>query len=322
MIAIGTVLLVSLVLQGAPPPVATSPSATADGLAAAKQLYTSGAYEDALLRLSGLIGANPADGVGQVRALCLLALGRTTEARQSLETIVQRDPLFRLSEADVSPQLIALFREARRNALPGAIRDLYARGRASFDARRYADAIVELRDVIRLLADEDLGGQAASFADFRTLAEGFISLSEQQVAAMHAAAAAEPAPRTATTVVIPPVVPRAGTPAGPRIYSNDDKDVLPPVDVTRPMPPWYPPTAADQAREHRGLLRIVIDERGYVENASLVTPVAETYDPSLLAATKYWKFRPAVKDGAAVKFMKLLEIVLAARERGGAPDRY
>jgi hypothetical protein len=309
---IASALMIAWLLAQSPaPPVP-------NGLALARQLYAAGAYEDALVHLSTVSAAEPAEAVdaaSQMRALCLLALGRTNDARQALEALVLRRPHFRLGDADVSPQLRALFVDARRTVLPAAVRDLYQRGRGSYEGRRYQDALQQLRDVVRLLEDADLGPQAAALADYRALAEGFISLSEMELAAIEAGARPDdPASAAAvTTVVVPATVVGEGGTTGPRVYSAGDKDVLPPVDVTRPMPPWYPPTPADASREHRGLLRIVIDERGYVESAVLVTPVAAAYDPALLAATKYWKFRPAVHNGTAVKFAKLIEVVLAAR---------
>jgi TonB family protein len=315
MIAAAVLLVATFALQ--------TPALPGDRLASAKLLYASGAYEDALARLSSIdVGETP--DAGQVRALCLLALGRTSDARRSLEDIVVRRPLFRLLDSDVSPQLTALFAEARRKALPEAVRAMYARGRASFDAQQHADAILQLREMMLLLSDADLADQAASLQDYRMLAEGFIQLSEAKVQAarrgeepLPASGASPPdttSPATTTVLVIPAGPSSAGVnPLAPRIYGPDDPGVLAPVEVTRPMPPWYPPTAADQAREHRGVLRIVIDERGYVEAAALVTSVHEAYDPALLAATKYWKFRPAVRDGRAVKFAKIIEVILAGR---------
>jgi tetratricopeptide (TPR) repeat protein len=311
---IASALIALMLVAQSPPP------QVPNGLAMARQLYAAGAYEEALVQLATVGAAEPAeafDAASQMRALCLLAMGRTGDARQALEALVLRRPQFRLGDADVSPQLRALFLDARRTVLPAAVRDLYARGRAAYEARRYQDALGQLRDVVRLLEDAELGPQAAALADYRALAEGFISLSEMELAALETGARPDdPASASAvTTVVVPATVVGEDGTTGPRVYSAGDTDVLPPVDVTRPMPPWYPPTAADASREHRGLLRIVIDERGYIESAILVEPVAAAYDPALLAATKYWKFRPAVHKGTAVKFAKMIEVVLAARSR-------
>jgi tetratricopeptide (TPR) repeat protein len=274
-----------------------------EGLASVRLLYASGAYEDALTRLSTLAVEDA--GAGQYRALCLLALGRNADARRSLEELVARQPLFRMSDADVSPQLTNLFRDVRRRVLPTVVRDLYAAARTSFAERRHREASRQFKDVLALLTDEDLGDESVVLSDFKLLAEEFLKLAELEMAAAPDAAA------SASTVEPPPAT--AGSATSRRVYRAGDPSVLPPVDVSRPMPPWYPPTPADQAREHHGILRIVIDERGYVEEASLVKPVSDSYDAVLLAATKHWKFRPAVRNGAAVKFEKLIDVVLPIR---------
>ena len=79
-----------------------------DPLSAAKDLYASAAYEDALSTLSRLDGA-VAPGVArqadEYRAFCLYALGRTREAESIAESIIRREPLARLDAADASPRL-------------------------------------------------------------------------------------------------------------------------------------------------------------------------------------------------------------------------
>jgi protein TonB len=101
-------------------------------------------------------------------------------------------------------------------------------------------------------------------------------------------------------------------PKAPAIYSEADPGVTTPVEIERRMPAWNPPPAIARI-EHRGLLEVVINERGAVESAVLRRAVAQSYDPSLLEAAKSWRFRPATRDGAPVKYRKSFEIILSGR---------
>src|SRR5579872_1067512 len=99
-----------------------------DTLSAAKDLYASAAYEDALSMLTRLSeGATPdvALQVDVYRAFCLYALGRATEAEALTQGVVRKDPLFQLKADEVSPRVDAMFTEVRRQLLPGLIRDKY-----------------------------------------------------------------------------------------------------------------------------------------------------------------------------------------------------
>lgn len=278
----------------------------------AKQLYAAGNYEEALSRLTTATAEGGAAEVNQYKALCLLALGRTAEAERSLEDLVTQRPLFKMSESDVSPRVVAMFHDVRKRLLPAATRDLYARARTNYDQKLYSRAANEFKEVLQLLGDPDLGKDGAALADLKMIAEGFLKLAEVEVAAavkaeMDAAAAAQaPAPEA----VKPPPPP----PTGPRIYTDADKDVTPPVDVgSRTLPEWKPPAGAAGQFEYRGVLRLLIDEQGKVEQAALVQKVMDSYDPLLLAAARSWTFRPARRNGQPVKYQKVIGITLLPR---------
>jgi hypothetical protein len=106
---------------------------------------------------------------------------------------------------------------------------------------------------------------------------------------------------------------RDAEPPADRIYTEADKDVTPPVDLARRLPDWTPPNATAALTGYRGVLRLVINEEGKVEDVALVQRVLDSYDPLLLAAAKSWTFRPARKDGKPVKYQKLLGITLLPR---------
>jgi tetratricopeptide (TPR) repeat protein len=277
-------------------------------LAAAKALYATASYEEALSRLSRADSSENADEVEQYRALCYLALGRTDEAERSLEQIVTRAPLYAMSESDVSPRLVAMFHDVRKRLLPTAVKDLYTSAKASFDAKNYSAASTQLKQVLLVLSDTALVGQASSLADLKMLAEGFLRLSEAEAAA-EAKAAATPAP----------AAPPASLPAAPatdlstplfRIYSPADKDIVPPQELERRMPVWVPPNPVAQRTLFRGVIEVIIDEKGAVESAVLREPVSRYYDAQLLESTKTWKFRPANRGGLPVKYRMAFEVVL------------
>lgn len=281
----------------------SAPLPQVDNLAAAKALYASGSYEDALGRLDAGYSDGTADEVDQYRSLCLLALGRTAEAQRSLEVLVRRSPLFKMSEADVSPRVVSLFHDVRKRLLPAVVRDLYTKAKTNFDQKVYATAKLQLTDLVALIGDEDIADQAA-LADLKMLGEGFLKLTDVELEAAAKAAAA-----AAAKAAIPPPSPPAE-----KIYAAEDRDVTPPVDVNCPLPDWQPVlTPGALARDNRGFLRLVIDERGKVEQASMVTSVHPSYDKLLLAVAKDWEFKPAKKNGQPVKYAKVISIVLKAK---------
>jgi len=302
---------------------ATAPTATSD-LATAKTLYAQGVYEEALAKLEKIRGDSTADEVDEYRALCLLALGRTAESQRALESLFTRTPLFKMSDADVPPRLVTMYHDVRRRLLPVAIRSLYVRSKANYDQKSFAAAAVGFKDLMTLATDEDLGDEAPAVADLKTLADGFLSLSQVEIekaaAAARAAAAAAaaappptPDPPPSSQANKPAATPADAGPQGPRIYSDADHDVTPPVEVSKALPEWNPANPQWRKFELRGAIRIVIDETGKVESASLVQSLHEAYDPLLLAAARQWVYKPARRNGQPVKFQKLVAVLLSPR---------
>ncbi|HYN08733.1 MAG TPA: hypothetical protein VES67_15240 [Vicinamibacterales bacterium] len=333
MLELSTLALTVLLAQGPAagpqrPPQGAAQTRSAQpphGLSSAKALYASASYEEALTHLAQ---ASPSEDMEQVetyRALCLMALGRDSEAVHSLERLLDRNPFHSLSDTEVSPRLVALYRDVRTKRLPTAARDLYTRARMKFDERSYADAADLLRDLLAGLGREDLDGQTG-LADLKLLAEGFLRLTEIEIIrngqtppASQGASPVPAAPRPAPTS--PPAPPAAdslltvagGLPLGglpaPVIYSQEDRYVVAPVEVARKMPNWNPPLTVQRGVYH-GLLEVVINERGGVESVRILSSIAPSYDPLLLEATKLWKFRPATLNGEPVKYRRSFEIIL------------
>jgi len=77
-------------------------------LIAARDLYAAARYDEALAMLNGLRpqetgNANNLRSIEQYRSLCLLALGRGTEAEAAIAAVVASDPMYLPSESEASP---------------------------------------------------------------------------------------------------------------------------------------------------------------------------------------------------------------------------
>jgi Gram-negative bacterial TonB protein C-terminal len=53
-----------------------------------------------------------------------------------------------------------------------------------------------------------------------------------------------------------------------------------------------------------GILEVIIDERGDVEQVTIREPLHPVYDTIVTTAARYWKYRPAIKSGTPVKYRK------------------
>ena len=272
-----------------------------DALAAARDLYASAAYEEALTALNRLraSGVAPPEAltVEQYRAFCLLALGRSADAQAAIEAVIVGDPLYHPSETEVSPRVRTAFSEVRRRLLPSLIPQQYAHAKAAFDRKEYAAAAAGFTRVLNTLADPDVvqaAGQSP-LADVRTLATGFQELS---------AKAAEPPPPPLAPP--PPPAPAPARPVPPRVFTPTDPDVVPPVTVRQNLPSFVGRLVA----ANPGELEVVIDERGLVESATMRVSVSPSYDKLALDAVRAWRYKPATLDGAAVKFRKIIQITI------------
>src|SRR5262252_9481539 len=119
--------------------IGSSPVA-ADDFEAAKALYVSASYEDALAALDKVDRTADPIQVNAYRALCLVALGRVRDAEAPLEQIVRANPLYKPAPEDVSPRLVELFNQVRVRTLPDVVRQLYADAKSSFEAKNVAEA--------------------------------------------------------------------------------------------------------------------------------------------------------------------------------------
>jgi hypothetical protein len=272
-------------------------------LSAARDLYASARYDEALAVLNGLQptndgGASDRKSIEQYRSLCLLALNRGTEAESAIAAVVMADPLFMPGEAEASPRVRAAFSDVRQRLLPEIAATRYAAAKATYDRKEYAAAEQQFRDLVILLNDPQIGSRSG---DLRTLAAGFVDLAA-------AAAAPPPEPKRAEPPPAPAPVPAPVVPKPAHVWTGEEPGVTPPVALRQEVP-RVPNTLSTQARE-RGLLEVLIDEQGRVTGLTMRLSIHPMYDPLLMAAARDWRYKPAMVAGAPVKFRKLIQVAV------------
>jgi tetratricopeptide (TPR) repeat protein len=303
-------LLAVALLSGMKTAQADAPTVSLSDADAIKASYAAANYDDALQRIGALTPDRVTPRIEQYRALSLLALGRNDEAEQAFERLVRQAPLYRISESDVSPRIATMFQDVRRRVLPSVAREMYAKGKSSYDQKQFTEASAQLTDLLTLLDDPDLG---AGTDDLRQLAEGFIRLAEIEttLAARAAAPPPTPAPAPVPEAAPPAPDPTAAVVTKIVVYSASDMGVAPPVELERRMPPWAPPPVIARSKaEFHGEITLVINEIGAVESAAMSRPTVPSYDVTLLEAARRWRYRPATLNGQTVKYRLSYDVAL------------
>jgi hypothetical protein len=282
---------------------AASPSAAQESLADARQLYASADYRSALTMLNTLLATSPSpqerQSIELYRTLCLVAIGNTDEANKAIEAMVSRDPLYRPNMEEVPPRLRTVFSDARKRLLPALIQERYVIAKAAFDRGEMKLAADGFTQVLMSLADPDIATVAkqAPLADLRVLASGFNDLTVR-------ALTPPPVPVVPLTVQAPP--PPVTVAREPAIYTQDDKNVVPPETIQQAMPSYPGRVTFDRA----GVLEVIIDANGAVESATMLEGGEALYNRLLLTAAKSWTYRPARRDGTPVKYRKRIQVTL------------
>jgi TonB family protein len=318
-----------------------APAAAQDSLAAARTLYASASYEEALTALSSTAGGGDVNQVDEYRALCYLALGEASSATQALERIVNRAPLYELNELEVSPKLVSTFNEVRQRVLPDVVRQVYTRARENYEAKKYSEAATQFR--LMLSAIDEIDKKEAGLSDLRTLGDGFLKLSEAAAPASPVPPAAGPAnaparaaaapsapavqglPGPAPTVAprppdaspaktVPPPAPQAEL----RVYTSNDVDVKPPIAINQVMPRWIAPSRL-VTTTFTGMLDVIIDEKGGVESVGVLQGTGTPYDTQLVEAARKWRYQPATRGGVPVKYRRSVGFVLRGQGQGSTP---
>lgn len=272
-----------------------------DVVGPARDLYASARYDEALAVLNDLRPDDAANAVSdrksieQYRSLCLLALGRGTEAESAIAAVVTADPAYQPGEVEASPRVRTAFSDVRRRLLPDIANSRYGEAKALFDRKDYAAAARQFRQVVLLLDDPDMGGK---LPDLRTLVSGFLDLSV-------AASTPPPEPPKPAAPVTPPPPPVLQADPN-RIYTMGDKEVTAPVAIRQDMP-RLTPIMRLQARE-RGVVEIVIDEQGRVTFVTVRESVHPMFDSELMAMGREWRYQPATLQGKPVRYRKMIQI--------------
>jgi TonB family protein len=250
-------------------------------IAKGKALYRSAAYDEALT----VLASTESPEAMQYRALCLLAVGRTPEARAAVEWLIRHAPTF-TPERDLPPRFISLFEDTRTDVLPDVVQVLFAAAREQFDARLYADARRGFGDVAALASDAALAHHPG-LADLDAQAADYIRQIDAAVA----------------DTVAPGV---GGAPTMPSAALR--RTITAPIVLRQTLPPW-PATAGPRAGAG-GAVRILIGVNGRVRRASIERPINPQFDRDLLAAAQSWIYTPATMNGQPIDIEKIVEITL------------
>jgi tetratricopeptide (TPR) repeat protein len=252
----------------------------ADRVAEAKVLYANASYAEALRALTEEKG----EEAYQYRALSLLALGRATEAQQTLDALVTSTPGYAVAAEDMPPRFIALLTQTKQRLLPTVLRRLLASGREQFQANAFEAAKKDFELLLKLASDPMIR-DLADVADLRLLASGFIDVMASK---MPPAPAPEPSPSRP--------LPAPAAKAAPTAV------VTPAVAISQRVPPW--PTTAGApalAASALGVVRLRIGADGRVKSAVLERGVHPVYNVELLAAARLWQYKPATIDGVPIE---------------------
>jgi TonB family protein len=291
--------------------------AAQDPLRAAKDLYASASYEEALTSLAGIQPSTVeiTRQVDMYRAFSLYALGRMAEAETAAESLIRREPLVELDEA--APRVEAMFQNVRKRLLPVLIRTEYRTARTDLEAKNSESAKAHLIDARQMLARaQKLGAWDEGLADLQVLVDGFLDLTRATAVEAPPAAAA-PAAATAVNTAAPAPAPQMDSPVPIQVpaaltsYGPEDEGVTPPAIVEQ-----RPPQLPEQIRRilkgisGRGTYDLVIDERGNVQQATVRVSVHPAYDALVVVASRTWKYLPATRNGIPVRYRKSIQITL------------
>jgi serine/threonine-protein kinase len=246
------------------------------GIAAAVVLAAAGGW--AVLRRSAPAPAPATPPPSTLSAEAAAAMQKVKDLEEKLKAIEDEKAAAEARAADEAKKRVEAQAAAR-----GQRADASAVERAQDEARRRAQAETDRKaqEERKRLEDEQ-----ARLAEERRRAEA---------EAARAAAAATPMPVASAPPAAEAVKP--GT-----LVNLSDAGVIAPVTVSAP-PLRYPPIAERQKVEGTVELNILVDEKGSVAEALLVTPAGgkSGLNEAAVDNVKRRRYRPATKDGVPVK---------------------
>ena len=262
--------------------------AAAQDMERVKALYVAAAYEEALAAMPPGLSPTAGTELEQYRALCLLALGRESDAKAIIERLVKAHPSFLPPADEVSPRMRTLFTDVRTALMPAIAKRAYVDAKAAYEAKDREAALAGFKRTLDLIDSVPEAGRGA-LADLRLLAEEF-----------HELAAARPA--AAPTPTLPVVPPAAdASPAGAFVAA---------VAVRQELPPWNPLDSVSRRTEYVGLLQVQIGADGRVTLARMLKPSHPAYDVAILREARRWLYKPATRGGLPVPSEREIEIKL------------
>jgi hypothetical protein len=188
---------------------------------------------------------------------------------------------------------------------------------------------------------QKIGASDETMGDLRVLVDGFLDLTRSAVearatnprsqATSAGVLAASPSAASPSATTPPAAGPPAAGPSAagpsqaaparaasapktpaqpPQVYDSSAADVVAPVALQQAMPSIPPGLATMLSTIHRsGILDVFIDQQGTVERAVMRESVHPIFDALVVDAARGWKYRPALKDGVAVRYLKTIAIV-------------
>jgi hypothetical protein len=253
---------------------------TPSSLDQARNLYYAAAFEQALARVDDLAGRGDAVApeVEELRAVCLLALGRRQEAYHSVSALVEAHPERAFDSVDLAPAVRDVLESIREQAFVDLMRRRYASAKTAFQSGDLDLAGREF-EAVRSAFARLSAARASEVADLVSLSSDFLGLIDSA---------------------------RQQVPDRARLYSDADPGIVLPavLEQTVPLPP------NDRGIDFSGtvLLEIHIGRSGAVEVTYLQQGIHLVYDSMILAAARNWRYRPAMLGDQPVRFRKLLRI--------------
>jgi len=298
-------LFIVVVLLSAP--WLSAAAAAQNDLGEAKAKYEEAAYEDALTTLTKASASTTADRVQleQYRALCLIALGRISEAERAVAALVDADPTYVPPSSVASPRVLAMIAEIRRKELPGVARRVLDSGRAAYEAKDIPRAQRQFDLLLKLLDDPIMEGRPER-EDLLAVARGFSTLLVAAPAPRPPAAETErPAAPPATAAGTPPAAPAVST-------------FVPASVIQESLPIWTPPNPAVARNEYNGAVKVRIGADGRVKAATIDRPTHPAYDTALLNTARSWLYKPATQNGTPIESERVIAVRLRPLADQGA----
>jgi TonB family protein len=264
-----------------------------------KSLYAAAEYDKALQAVASLDTIE----AQQYKALCLLALGRQTDASSAIEALVNSSPTFIPSSEDAPPRFVELVTKVRQKMLPSIARKLFTEGRERYTEKQNDEALRRFSLVLTLLNDPAFSDTSTK-QDLETLAKGFIDLANAAAppaktipAAADAAPATPPEPTAASAPASAPAP--AGPPAAP-------PKVTQPTALLQTVPPL--PSDITARAGLRLVLVVLIDATGRVTSTSIKESAHPRFDMLVAQAARNWRYTPATRNGVPIPSEQVVTI--------------